>query len=80
MVGAPFEGRYTLTGVRHTFDARGYRTLFSVSGRDRSLRGLVKPGPSPAFLGVLAGVVSDVDDPERPRSGARPSPVPVGSL
>jgi phage protein D/phage baseplate assembly protein gpV len=66
MVGAPFEGSYTLTGARHTFDARGYRTVFAVNGgHDRSLRGLVEPGPSPAFLGVLAGVVSDVDDPER---------------
>jgi phage protein D/phage baseplate assembly protein gpV len=66
MVGAPFEGRYTLTRVRHTFDARSYRTQFAVSGaHDRSLLGLIEPDRPSAFLGVLAGVVSDIDDPER---------------
>jgi phage protein D/phage baseplate assembly protein gpV len=65
MVGVPFEGRYTLSRVRHTFDARGYRTHFAVTGtHDRSLLGLVESGRSPLFAGVLAGVVSNIDDPD----------------
>ncbi|GAA2751241.1 VgrG-related protein [Kitasatospora cinereorecta] len=41
-IGAPFEGRYTVTSTRHVFDpAVGYQTWITVSGRaDRSLFGL----------------------------------------
>jgi phage protein D/phage baseplate assembly protein gpV len=66
MVGAQFEGRYTLSRARHTFDGRGYRTHFAVTGtHDRTVLGLAQSGCSPALLGVQAGVVSDVDDPAR---------------
>jgi uncharacterized protein involved in type VI secretion and phage assembly len=78
-VAAPFAGRYTLTHTRHTYDPQdGYRTHFIVSGRqDRSLMGLVAgaaaagsggggggPG-SGAAAGVVVGIVTDNDDPER---------------
>lgn len=65
VVGAPFEGRYTLSRVRHTFDAGGYRTYFAVSGpHDRSLLGLADAGGPQGWPGVMAGVVSDINDPE----------------
>lgn len=65
MVGGPFEGRYTLSVVRHTFDAHDYRTHFAVTGEhDRSLLGLVGTDHAPRLDGVRAGVVSDVDDPQ----------------
>ncbi|MEK8144189.1 contractile injection system protein, VgrG/Pvc8 family [Streptomyces sp. M10(2022)] len=46
-VGAPFEGRYTVTSSRHVFDAvRGYETWITVSGQqERSLFGLTGGGP-----------------------------------
>ncbi|MGW5929443.1 VgrG-related protein [Streptomyces anulatus] len=68
-VGAPFEGRYTVTTSRHVFDAvRGYETWISVSGQqERSLFGLT--GGSPAAggsrcAGLVSGTVTDTQDPE----------------
>src|ERR1700716_1989189 len=47
VVGAHFEGQYTLSGARHVFGENGYRTHFVVSGRqDRSLLGLASLGAS----------------------------------
>jgi uncharacterized protein involved in type VI secretion and phage assembly len=72
-VGHPFEGKYTITASRHVFDAAGYRTHFSVSGRqERSLLGLASSGetsgdPSAGgapIHGVVIGIVSNCDDPE----------------
>ncbi len=42
LVGDPFDGKYTLTSVRHKYEATdGYTTAFTVSGRNqRSLLGL----------------------------------------
>lgn len=72
VVAEDFAGRYTLTHTRHVFDARGYRTLFEVSGRqDRSLLGLVSRGHSlgPAaqqpIWGVVVALVTNNDDPEK---------------
>jgi phage protein D len=72
VVADDFVGRYTLTHTRHVFDARGYRTVFEVSGRqDRSLLGLVgngspAAGPSgPPVYGVVVGLVTNNDDPDK---------------
>lgn len=69
-VGAPFEGRYTLSASRHEFSATGYRTSFSVShSSERSLFGIASGGAvrhdrPAAFPGVLNAVVTAVQDPE----------------
>lgn len=71
MVGAPFDGKYILSSVRHTYDpANGYNTGFVVSGRQqRSLLGLVNGGGRGArpsgVLGVVPAQVTDVHDPEK---------------
>ena len=45
-LGAPFDGKYTITTSRHRFDpTTGYTTAFSVTGaQDRSLYGLASGG------------------------------------
>lgn len=67
-LGAPFDGKYTITTSRHRFDpTTGYTTAFSVTGRqDRTLLGLTSGGGS-AGAGqpsVVIGQVSDAADPE----------------
>lgn len=73
-VGHPFEGRYTVTASRHVIGPSGYRTHFTVSGRqERSLLGLASGGqtsgdPSAGgapIYGVVIGIVSDCDDPQK---------------
>lgn len=72
-VGAPFDGTYTVTAVRHVVDERGYRTEFVVSGRaERSLLGLASGGATnglhsaggPPVYGVVIAQVTDVNDPQ----------------
>ncbi|WP_327219432.1 VgrG-related protein [Streptomyces cyaneofuscatus] len=68
-VGAPFEGRYTVTASRHVFDAvRGYETWITVSGQqERSLFGLtnsVTGGAGSRCTGLVSGTVTDTQDPE----------------
>ncbi|NEC69814.1 VgrG-related protein [Streptomyces sp. SID9727] len=69
-VGAPFEGRYTVTSSRHVFDAvRGYETWITVSGQqERSLLGLTAAsgasGSGPRWSGLVSGTVTDTQDPE----------------
>ncbi|TRV80681.1 VgrG-related protein [Streptomyces sp. 130] len=69
-VGAPFEGRYTVTSSRHVFDAvRGYETWITVSGQqERSLLGLTAAshasGSGPRWAGLVSGTVTDTQDPE----------------
>ncbi|MFE4173776.1 VgrG-related protein [Streptomyces sp. NPDC056909] len=76
-VGAPFEGRYTVTSSRHVFDSvRGYETWITVSGQqERSLFGLTGGGAGPAgggggpsaggrCAGLVNGTVTDTQDPE----------------
>ncbi|WP_327368812.1 VgrG-related protein [Streptomyces sp. NBC_01217] len=76
-VGAPFEGRYTVTSSRHVFDpVRGYETWLTVSGQqERSLFGLTGAGPGsggsgagsgggPRCAGLVNGTVTDTQDPE----------------
>jgi phage protein D len=66
-VGDPFEGKYTVTAVRHEFgDSRHYETRVTVSGRQwRSLYGLVSGGAttSPRLPGVAGALVTDIKDP-----------------
>ncbi|MFI5706791.1 VgrG-related protein [Kribbella sp. NPDC051620] len=64
-LGAPFDGKYTLSRVRHVFDGdSGYTTLISVTGQqDRSMLGLSGSTGSPARQGVATAVVTDVNDP-----------------
>ncbi|MEV8411561.1 VgrG-related protein, partial [Streptomyces niveus] len=56
-VGAPFEGRYTVTSSRHVFDAvRGYETWITVSGQqERSLFGLTGGAVRAAGAGGSGG-------------------------
>ncbi|GGZ28512.1 type IV secretion protein Rhs [Streptomyces olivaceoviridis] len=71
-VGAPFEGRYTVTSSRHVFDpVRGYETWVTVSGQqERSLFGLTGGGPGGGAgggsrcSGLANGTVTDTKDPE----------------
>ncbi|WP_338932845.1 VgrG-related protein [Streptomyces netropsis] len=68
-VGAPFEGRYTVTSSRHVFDAlRGYETWISVSGQqERSLFGLTGGGGAAThqgMSGLVNATVTDTKDPE----------------
>ncbi|MFJ7327100.1 VgrG-related protein [Streptomyces cyaneofuscatus] len=68
-VGAPFEGRYTVTTSRHVFDAvRGYETWITVSGQqERSLFGLTNSGTGGSgsrCTGLVSGTVTDTQDPE----------------
>ncbi|MFB7849454.1 VgrG-related protein [Streptomyces sp. NPDC056053] len=76
-VGAPFEGRYTVTSSRHVFDpVRGYETWLTVSGQqERSLFGLTGGGPGAGgpgtgsgggsrCAGLVSGTVTDTHDPD----------------
>ena len=72
-VGAPFEGRYTVTSSRHVFDAaHGYQTWVTVAGRqDSTLLALAGGGGSTArggdyrIPGLVSGTVTDTKDPEK---------------
>ena len=76
LVKSPFDGRYSVTSSRHTYDPEtGYTVAFTVSGsQDRSLYGLVANGSagggaggggsSPGMRGVTTAIVTDVNDPE----------------
>ncbi|MET9762123.1 VgrG-related protein [Streptomyces sp. NPDC006372] len=67
-VGVPFEGKYTVTSVRHDFgDGKHYEAWVTVSGRQwRSLYGLASGGGSqtaPRMPSVANALVTDVNDP-----------------
>ena len=65
-LGAPFDGKYTITTSRHRYDAaEGYTTSFGVTGRqERSLLGLTSGrAGGRSTPGVVNAVVSDVKDP-----------------
>ncbi|CAL9532514.1 hypothetical protein SUDANB145_04053 [Streptomyces sp. enrichment culture] len=65
--GKPFEGKYTVTSVRHSFGSgEHYESALTVSGRQwRSLYGLASggTGTSPKLPSVANAVVTDVTDP-----------------
>ncbi|MFH0175367.1 VgrG-related protein [Streptomyces cacaoi] len=68
-VGAPFEGKYTATSVRHVFgDGKHYEAWVTVSGRQwRSLYGLSSGGGGTHnglhLPGTTNALVTDVQDP-----------------
>ncbi|MFF8593110.1 VgrG-related protein [Streptomyces sp. NPDC015220] len=66
-VGRPFEGKYTVTSVRHVFgDGKHYEAWVTVSGRQwRSLYGLASGGTEGALRlpSVANALVTDVNDP-----------------
>ncbi|MFJ1808814.1 MULTISPECIES: VgrG-related protein [unclassified Streptomyces] len=68
-VGAPFEGKYTATSVRHVFgDGKHYEAWVTVSGRQwRSLYGLSSGGGHAGnglnLPGTTNALVTDVQDP-----------------
>ncbi|KUN82064.1 type IV secretion protein Rhs [Streptomyces bungoensis] len=66
-VGEPFEGKYTVTSVRHVFgDGKHYEVWVTVSGRQwRSLYGLSSGGAdtAPRLPSVANALVTDVNDP-----------------
>ncbi|MFJ9903857.1 VgrG-related protein [Streptomyces sp. NPDC101152] len=66
-VGVPFEGKYTVTSVRHVFgDGKHYEAWVTVSGRQwRSLYGLASGGAdtAPKLPSVANALVTDVNDP-----------------
>lgn len=68
-LGAPFEGKYTITSTRHRFDpTTGYTTAITVTGKqDRSLLGLASGGSRSQRTppGVAIAQVTDVNDPEK---------------
>ena len=73
-VGWPHDGGYVLTSTRHHYDDTGYRTDFTVSGRqERSLLGLASLGATkgshraagPPVHGLVIGQVTDVADPDQ---------------
>lgn len=72
-VGWPHDGSYVLTAARHCYDESGYRTEFTVSGRqERSLLGLASVGATkgshrgsgPVISGLVIGQVTDIADPD----------------
>jgi uncharacterized protein involved in type VI secretion and phage assembly len=72
-VGWPHDGSYVLTAARHCYDEAGYRTEFTVSGRqERSLLGLASAGATkgsqracgPPVYGLVVGQVTDIADPD----------------
>lgn len=65
LLGEPFDGKYTVTSVRHVFDEEGYRSHFEVTGRhERSTLSLTGAGAAPAVRGPVVGLVTNVRDPE----------------
>ena len=65
-LGAPFDGKYTITTSRHRYESdTGYTTSFAVTGRqERSLYGLTSGCGIRGGLGVVIGQVSDSKDPQ----------------
>ena len=67
-VGAPFDGKYTITTSRHRYDpATGYTTSFAVTGRqERSLYGLASGGGGGRTgQAPVIAQVSDANDPQQ---------------
>ena len=65
-LGAPFDGKYTVTTSRHRFDPQtGYTTSFAVTGRrDRTMLGLTGGGARRSPATITIGQVADASDPQ----------------
>ena len=68
-LGAPFDGKYTVTTSRHAYDpATGYTCAFRVTGRqERSLYGLTAGGAAAraTVAGVVPAQVTNTGDPQK---------------
>lgn len=70
-VGQPFTGRYTVTAARHVFGAdRSYRTMVTVSSRERSAGPGGDGQVASVIPGLAIGLVADVREPDGVESGA----------
>lgn len=67
LAGSGFDGKYTLTATRHTFDEDGYSTWFaSAATGDHSLLGMAAaPDRGDRGEGVVPAIVTDVRDPSK---------------
>lgn len=72
-VAPQFCGTWTVTNSRHVFDQAGYRTFFTVTGRqERSILGLASIGATsgvssaggPPIYGVVVALVTNAKDPD----------------
>lgn len=72
LVAPPFAGTWTVTNSRHVFEQAGYKTVFSVAGRqERSVLGLASVGATsgvgsaggPPIYGLVVGLVTNIKDP-----------------
>jgi phage protein D len=66
-IGAPWEGKYTISGSRHSYDpTTGYTNMIAVTGsEERSIFGLTTTPGKGTLPGVVVGQVSDANDPEK---------------
>jgi phage protein D len=69
-VGSRFSGKYFVTSATHIWSGEGYRTRFSITGRQpNTLSYLLDPGNGHGasqgiIQGVVAALVTNIDDPE----------------
>ncbi|HEV8572886.1 MAG TPA: VgrG-related protein [Actinomycetota bacterium] len=72
-VSKEFVGQWTVGSTRHVFDGQGWRTHLMLTGsQDRTIYGLLSNGAEnitldsgPPINGVVIGVVTDVQDPDK---------------
>lgn len=75
-VGEDFSGTYVLSQTRHVIDRVGYRTHFTISGRNRSAfgptmgsgvgtSGGAATDGATGFVGLVRGIVSENADPQK---------------
>jgi phage protein D/phage baseplate assembly protein gpV len=67
-LGDRFSGTYLVTSCRHVYSApEGYQTHFSVSGQEPTslLKTLAQASPPAATQGLVIGIVTDNQDPEK---------------
>lgn len=67
-IGNRFGGTYVLTSTRHTYSLSGYDTHFTVEGlRPQQVSDLVagSRGQSSRWQGVMVGIVTDNNDPDK---------------
>lgn len=66
-VGDRFNGKYTVTGVTHTYSNRGHQTSFTASARrSTTIHDLLNgTRPRPDLAAPVIGLVTNINDPER---------------
>ena len=76
-VGSKFGGTYYVSASQHVYRGKkGYQTTFEISGRSsRGLLDLVHPPPKRDWgSNLVVGLVTNVNDPDKPRPRAREVP------